>query len=143
MGLPALILNRLRLAEALVEKAVKTEDRMEPDADGGVEDDTGDMSDLMSRLVRNETTYFYWTTQRDTVDCSSLRKDQMTDHYAKAGSFTTKVSNHLHISYMALVCGTVCMNRLDEMLSLVDSDSALIKDSDLASNSTFVGQKAA
>ncbi|XP_062853999.1 tubulin monoglycylase TTLL3 [Trichomycterus rosablanca] len=55
------------------------------------EDDTDDMHNLMSRLVRNETTYFYWTTKRDTVDYLSLQKDQMTNHYAKAGSFTTKV----------------------------------------------------
>ncbi|XP_048874453.1 tubulin monoglycylase TTLL3 isoform X2 [Brienomyrus brachyistius] len=50
-----------------------------------------DLFDLMSRLVRNETTYFYWTTRRDEIDCHSLRKEQMTNHYAKAGSFTTKV----------------------------------------------------
>lgn len=37
-------------------------------------------------------THFYWTTKRDTVDYLSLQKDQMTNHYAKAGSFTTKVS---------------------------------------------------
>ncbi|XP_010879582.2 tubulin monoglycylase TTLL3 isoform X1 [Esox lucius] len=50
-----------------------------------------DMYDLMSRLVRNETTYFYWTTRRDEIDCRSLRKDQMTNHYAKSATFTTKV----------------------------------------------------
>lgn len=40
-------------------------------------------------------TYFYWTTKRDEVDYLSLQKDQMTNHYAKAGSFTTKVSVQL------------------------------------------------
>ncbi|MGH0178573.1 UNVERIFIED_CONTAM: hypothetical protein FKN15_077864 [Acipenser sinensis] len=55
------------------------------------EGDSDDSSDLMSRLVRNETPYFYWTTRRDTIDCRLLRKDQMTNHYARAGSFTTKV----------------------------------------------------
>ncbi|MBN3301654.1 TTLL3 monoglycylase, partial [Amia calva] len=45
----------------------------------------------MSRLVRNETPYFYWTTRRDAIDCRSLRKEQMINHYGKAGSFTTKV----------------------------------------------------
>uniref|UniRef100_A0A8C1LNA8 Tubulin tyrosine ligase-like family, member 3 n=2 Tax=Cyprinus carpio TaxID=7962 RepID=A0A8C1LNA8_CYPCA len=55
------------------------------------DDEADDLYDLMSRLVRNETAYFYWTTRRDSVDCRSLRKDQMTNHYAKAGSFTTKV----------------------------------------------------
>uniref|UniRef100_A0A4W4F602 Tubulin monoglycylase TTLL3-like n=1 Tax=Electrophorus electricus TaxID=8005 RepID=A0A4W4F602_ELEEL len=55
------------------------------------EDNIDDMYDLMSRLVRNETTHFYWTTRRDTVDYLSLQKDQMTNHYARAGCFTTKV----------------------------------------------------
>ncbi|KAK6319298.1 hypothetical protein J4Q44_G00105090 [Coregonus suidteri] len=59
--------------------------------EGAREDDPDDMYDLMSRLVRNETTYFYWTTRRDEIDCRSLRKDQMTNHYAKSGTFTTKV----------------------------------------------------
>uniref|UniRef100_A0A8C5Q9N4 Tubulin tyrosine ligase like 3 n=1 Tax=Leptobrachium leishanense TaxID=445787 RepID=A0A8C5Q9N4_9ANUR len=58
------------------------------------EEETGNDADtynLMSRLVRNEIPYFIWTTRRDSVDCRFLRKDQMTNHYAKAGSFTTKV----------------------------------------------------
>ncbi|KAK2858256.1 hypothetical protein Q7C36_006175 [Tachysurus vachellii] len=55
------------------------------------EDDADDMCKLMSRLVNNEMTYFYWTTKRDEVDYLSLKKDQMTNHYAKTGSFTTKV----------------------------------------------------
>uniref|UniRef100_A0A3B4H552 Tubulin monoglycylase TTLL3-like n=1 Tax=Pundamilia nyererei TaxID=303518 RepID=A0A3B4H552_9CICH len=63
--------------------------------DGAEEGEKGenldDMYDLMSRLVRNETTYFYWTTRRDNIDCRSLRQDQMTNHYANAGTFTTKV----------------------------------------------------
>ncbi|XP_069045758.1 tubulin monoglycylase TTLL3 isoform X1 [Lepisosteus oculatus] len=59
--------------------------------DGEKEDDPEGIYDLMSWLVRNETPYFYWTTRRDAIDCHSLRKEQMTNHYAKAGSFTTKV----------------------------------------------------
>ncbi|KAG1942647.1 protein monoglycylase TTLL8 [Pimephales promelas] len=59
--------------------------------EGERDDEADDLYDLMSRLVRNETPYFYWTTKRDSIDCRSLRKDQMTNHYAKAGSFTTKV----------------------------------------------------
>ncbi|XP_040890290.1 tubulin monoglycylase TTLL3 [Toxotes jaculatrix] len=59
--------------------------------EGEKEDNLDDMYDLMSRLVRNETTYFYWTTRRDYIDCRSLRSDQMTNHYANAGTFTTKV----------------------------------------------------
>lgn len=46
---------------------------------------------LQSRMVRNETPYFIWTTRRDVLDCRFLSKDQMINHYARAGSFTTKV----------------------------------------------------
>ncbi|XP_042582172.1 tubulin monoglycylase TTLL3-like isoform X1 [Cyprinus carpio] len=59
--------------------------------EGERDDEADDLYDLMTRLVRNETPYFYWTTRRDSIDCRSLHKDQMTNHYAKAGSFTTKV----------------------------------------------------
>ncbi|KAJ8258639.1 hypothetical protein COCON_G00176510 [Conger conger] len=55
------------------------------------EDDPDNMYDLMSRMVRNEMTYFYWTTRRDTIDNRTLRKEQMTNHFARAGTFTTKV----------------------------------------------------
>ncbi|KAM7401987.1 hypothetical protein PAMP_017264 [Pampus punctatissimus] len=61
------------------------------DVTGEKEENLDDMYDLMSRMVRNETTYFYWTTRRDYIDCRSLQKDQMTNHYANAGTFTTKV----------------------------------------------------
>jgi len=46
---------------------------------------------LMSRSVRNAVAYFIWTTKRDDVDFKFLRKDQIVNHYCKAGSFTTKV----------------------------------------------------
>ncbi|KAM8930791.1 tubulin tyrosine ligase 3-like [Pelodytes ibericus] len=55
------------------------------------EDELDDTYNLMSRMVRNEIPNFFWTTRRDSVDCRSLGKDQMINHYAKAGSFTTKV----------------------------------------------------
>ncbi|KAM9326732.1 tubulin tyrosine ligase 3-like [Gastrophryne carolinensis] len=65
------------------------------DDDGGEEDEKDDdpdgIYDLMSRLVRNEIPYFIWTTRRDAVDCRFLKKEQMMNHYARAGSFTTKV----------------------------------------------------
>uniref|UniRef100_A0A3B4Z6N6 Tubulin monoglycylase TTLL3-like n=1 Tax=Stegastes partitus TaxID=144197 RepID=A0A3B4Z6N6_9TELE len=72
----------------------------EDDGDDG--DDSADLTsktnglkeknyNVHSRMVRNETTYFYWTTRRDYVDCRSLRNDQMTNHYANAATFTTKV----------------------------------------------------
>ena len=46
-----------------------------------------------SRMVRNEIPYFIWTTRRDVLDCRFLSKDQMINHYARAGSFTTKVGS--------------------------------------------------
>ncbi|TMS19542.1 Tubulin monoglycylase TTLL3 [Larimichthys crocea] len=52
--------------------------------EGEKEENLDDMYDLMSRLVRNETTHFYWTTRRDDIDCRTLRHDQMTNHYANA-----------------------------------------------------------
>ncbi|XP_064223310.1 tubulin monoglycylase TTLL3-like [Aotus nancymaae] len=48
---------------------------------------------LMSRMVWNETAYFIWTTRRDVLDYRFLSKDQMINHYARAGSFTTKVGS--------------------------------------------------
>lgn len=35
--------------------------------------------------------YFYWTNRRDAINNNSLQKEQMTNHFAKAGSFATKV----------------------------------------------------
>ncbi|XP_021493336.1 tubulin monoglycylase TTLL3 isoform X8 [Meriones unguiculatus] len=52
---------------------------------------------LMSRMVRNETPYLIWTTRRDVLDCRLLSKDQMINHYARAGSFTTKVGLCLNL----------------------------------------------
>ncbi|KAM8758098.1 tubulin monoglycylase TTLL3 isoform 1-T2 [Acanthopagrus schlegelii] len=65
--------------------------------EGEKEENLDDMYDLMSRLVRNETTHFYWTTRRDDIDGRSLRHDQMINHYANAGSFTTKVGLCLNL----------------------------------------------
>ncbi|XP_038157255.1 tubulin monoglycylase TTLL3 [Cyprinodon tularosa] len=44
---------------------------------------------LMSRLVKNEMVYFYWT--RDAINPNSLQKNQIINHFANAGTFTTKV----------------------------------------------------
>ncbi|XP_065741953.1 tubulin monoglycylase TTLL3 isoform X7 [Phocoena phocoena] len=52
---------------------------------------------LMSRMVRNEIPYFIWTTRRNMLDCRFLSKDQMINHYARAGSFTTKVGLCLNL----------------------------------------------
>ncbi|XP_061408016.1 tubulin monoglycylase TTLL3 [Lethenteron reissneri] len=47
--------------------------------------------ELLSRLVRNEVPYLIWTTRCGSVDTKLLRKEQMLNHFARAGSFTTKV----------------------------------------------------
>ncbi|XP_057183798.1 tubulin monoglycylase TTLL3 [Triplophysa rosa] len=89
---PRLSFPQLRRHRELETEATDEADSSDGDGEEGERnDDADDMYDLMSRLVRNETTYLYWTTKRDSIDCRSLRKDQMTNHYAKAGSFTTKV----------------------------------------------------
>ncbi|XP_029286695.1 tubulin monoglycylase TTLL3-like isoform X2 [Cottoperca gobio] len=54
------------------------------------EQDPDGLYDLMSRLVRNEMVYFFWTNRRDAINPNSLQKEQITNHFAKAGSFTTK-----------------------------------------------------
>ncbi|XP_040264649.1 tubulin monoglycylase TTLL3 [Bufo bufo] len=97
-------LPKVTKASRKKEKAVDEENE-EDDGDGSGNDDDDDDAeeeeekdedpdgtyDLMSRLVRNEIPYFIWTTRRDAVDGRFLKKDQMMNHYAKAGSFTTKV----------------------------------------------------
>ncbi|XP_054337425.1 tubulin monoglycylase TTLL3 isoform X13 [Pongo pygmaeus] len=60
-------------------------------------DDLDGTHALMSRMVQNETPYFIWTTQRDVLDCRFLSKDQMINHYSRAGSFTTKVGLCLNL----------------------------------------------
>lgn len=68
------------------------------DLDGFLEfDDLDGVHALMSRMVRNETPYLIWTTRRDVLDCRFLSKDQMINHYARAGSFTTKVGLCLNL----------------------------------------------
>ncbi|XP_063147497.1 tubulin monoglycylase TTLL3 isoform X2 [Candoia aspera] len=61
------------------------------------QDDTDGTYSLMSRLVRNQIPYFIWTNRRDVIDCRHLRKDQMMNHYARAGTFTTKVGLCLNL----------------------------------------------
>ncbi|XP_062441888.1 tubulin monoglycylase TTLL3 [Rhea pennata] len=76
--------------------------------DGAEEDEEGEEEEerdedrsgthsLMSQLVRNQPPYFIWTSRRDAVDCCRLRKDQVVNHYAKAGSFTTKAGLCLNL----------------------------------------------
>ncbi|XP_060925221.1 tubulin monoglycylase TTLL3 [Limanda limanda] len=66
--------------------------------DGGEkEENLDDTHGLMSRLARNETAHFYWTTRRDCNGRRSLRNDQMTNHFANSGTFTTKVGLCLNL----------------------------------------------
>ncbi|XP_041347464.1 protein monoglycylase TTLL8-like isoform X2 [Gigantopelta aegis] len=46
---------------------------------------------IMSRMVRNVNPSFIWVLKRDAIDYRFLTKDQIVNHYCKAGSFTTKV----------------------------------------------------
>ncbi|XP_054574561.1 protein monoglycylase TTLL8 [Eptesicus fuscus] len=54
-------------------------------------EETDDIHDVMSRLVRNEIPYFLWTIKRDSIDYHSLSGEQMLNHYGKTASFTTKI----------------------------------------------------
>ncbi|XP_064311729.1 tubulin monoglycylase TTLL3 [Phalacrocorax carbo] len=46
--------------------------------------------DLMSCLVRDQVPYFIWTNRCGAVDCQLLQQDQVVNHYARVGAFTTK-----------------------------------------------------
>ncbi|NXG72818.1 TTLL3 monoglycylase, partial [Baryphthengus martii] len=43
-----------------------------------------------SRLVQDQVPYFIWTNHRSAVNCRLLRQDQVLNHYAGVGAFTTK-----------------------------------------------------
>ncbi|NWU51600.1 TTLL3 monoglycylase, partial [Dromas ardeola] len=43
-----------------------------------------------SRLVRDQAPYFIWTTRCSAVDCRLLQQNQLVNHYARVGAFTTK-----------------------------------------------------
>ncbi|XP_033106733.1 tubulin monoglycylase TTLL3-like isoform X3 [Anneissia japonica] len=53
--------------------------------------DSDGLYGTMSRVVRNATPNFMWTCRRDSIDFKLLRKDTIVNHFAKNGSFTTKV----------------------------------------------------
>ncbi|XP_047438821.1 tubulin monoglycylase TTLL3-like isoform X2 [Mugil cephalus] len=53
--------------------------------------DPSRLHDIMSRMVRNEMVYFFWTSRREAINNNNLQKEQITNHFTKAGSFTTKV----------------------------------------------------
>lgn len=58
-------------------------------------------------MVRNEQVNFYWTNRRDTINISSLQKEQITNHFAKAGSLTTKV--HLQQALWSFLNSNSCL----------------------------------
>ncbi|KAK4815329.1 hypothetical protein QYF61_026234 [Mycteria americana] len=58
------------------------EERWDEDPDG--------IHDVMSHLVRDQVPYFIWTNRHSAVDCRLLRQDQVVNHYARVGAFTTK-----------------------------------------------------
>ncbi|XP_077661696.1 protein monoglycylase TTLL8 [Eretmochelys imbricata] len=60
-------------------------------------DSSDDIHDVMSRLVRNEETSFFWTIKKDAINYHNLHCDQMLNHYAKTGSFTTKIGLCLNL----------------------------------------------
>ncbi|XP_036905874.1 protein monoglycylase TTLL8 [Sturnira hondurensis] len=60
-------------------------------------EETDDIHDMMSRLVKHETPYFLWTIKKDAVDYHSLNGDQALNHYGKTASFTTKIGLCLNL----------------------------------------------
>ncbi|KAM3622106.1 uncharacterized protein V6R79_020457 [Siganus canaliculatus] len=58
--------------------------------DAEAEEDSDGVYDLMSRLVKNEMVYFYWTRSRNVI-CKNTNKDQMVNYFVRTDSFTTKV----------------------------------------------------
>ncbi|XP_054640317.1 tubulin monoglycylase TTLL3 [Dunckerocampus dactyliophorus] len=73
---------------AVVDNAAGIKDRGDESAEA---ENINDIYSLLSRLVRNERTYFYWTPRNDSIDWRTLRPDQVTNHYTNTGPFTTKV----------------------------------------------------
>ncbi|KAM6344045.1 LOW QUALITY PROTEIN: tubulin monoglycylase TTLL3-like [Alca torda] len=54
------------------------------------DEDPEAIHNLMSRLVRDQVPYFIWTNRCSAVDCRLLQQDQVVNHYARVGAFTTK-----------------------------------------------------
>ncbi|KAM6473984.1 LOW QUALITY PROTEIN: tubulin monoglycylase TTLL3-like [Liasis olivaceus] len=96
--MPKVVTKRERFPDGEADEDGDDSDTPEDDEEEEDEqDDTDSTYSLMSRLVRNQIPYFIWTNRRDVIDCRYLRKDQMMNHYARAGTFTTKVGLCLNL----------------------------------------------
>ncbi|XP_059679463.1 tubulin monoglycylase TTLL3 [Gavia stellata] len=62
----------------------------EPAEEEQWDEDPDGIHNLMSRLVQDQMPYFIWTNRCSAVDCRLLRQDQVVNHYAGVGAFTTK-----------------------------------------------------
>ncbi|CAI5785307.1 protein monoglycylase TTLL8 [Podarcis lilfordi] len=111
------------------ERVAKSESKTTLRDEEGQIANSNDIHDIMSRLVRNEETTFYWTIKKDAVDYYNLHIDQMLNHYARTGSFTTKIGLCLHMRNLPWYvsanpnaffprCYGICMD--DEKLDFID-----------------------
>ncbi|XP_066489745.1 protein monoglycylase TTLL8 [Tiliqua scincoides] len=83
--------------ETVSDNAGKNEIKTALREEESLANNANDIHDIMSRLVRNEEASFYWTIKKDAVDYYNLHMDQMINHYARTGSFTTKIGLCLHM----------------------------------------------
>uniref|UniRef100_A0A3P8QFL4 Tubulin tyrosine ligase-like family, member 3 n=1 Tax=Astatotilapia calliptera TaxID=8154 RepID=A0A3P8QFL4_ASTCA len=65
--------------------------------DAEKEKDADRLHNVMSRLVWNEMVYFYWTNRRKAINTKNLHKEQITNHFSKAGNLTTKTGLCLNL----------------------------------------------
>ncbi|KAM6386989.1 tubulin tyrosine ligase 3-like [Pluvialis apricaria] len=66
------------------------EEEEEEKEDKQWDEDPDGIHNLMSQLVRDQVPYFIWTNRCSAVDRRLLRQDQVVNHYARVGAFTTK-----------------------------------------------------
>ncbi|NXL47428.1 TTLL3 monoglycylase, partial [Podilymbus podiceps] len=64
------------------------EKQRQEEEEGGAGAEQGEA--VQSCLVRDQVPYFIWTSRCGAVDSRLLRRDQVLNHYAQVGAFTTK-----------------------------------------------------